>query len=69
MPDLISEDRLSELEAKWLNGTISDLEAGEYARWYNAQENSPVFISENNVLDKEQHRLKILASIKDKMKK
>lgn len=64
MPDLISEERLSELEAKWLNGTISDQEAEEYARWYNAQDNTPVIVNES---DKEQHRIKMLAAIKAKM--
>lgn len=61
------EDRLSELEAKWLNGTITDLEAEEYARWYNSQPNSPIYINEDHALSKENHRLRLLSGIQSKM--
>jgi ferric-dicitrate binding protein FerR (iron transport regulator) len=57
------DKRLSELEAKWLNGSISAEEAAEYARWYNEEQDAmievPLFIAAST----ENHRNKILHAI------
>jgi transmembrane sensor len=51
-----NEQRLSELETKWLNGTITPAEAREYADWYNQGQDEPVYIPESFVSSKEEHR-------------
>ncbi len=38
--------RLYELEIKWLNGTITDAEAAEYAEWYNINQDLSVPVPE-----------------------
>jgi len=57
------EKRLSELEAKWLNGTITEAEAKEYANWYNEGQDQPVRIPEEMASSEEVHGQRMLDSI------
>lgn len=57
------ENRLSELEAKWLNGTITDEEAKEYADWYNQDQDLPVHVGEDTAASEEAHRRQMLHRI------
>jgi len=57
------ENRLSELEAKWLNGTITDEEAKEYADWYNQDQDLPVHVGEEMAASEEAHRRQMLHRI------
>jgi ferric-dicitrate binding protein FerR (iron transport regulator) len=63
MPSIPDEKRLSELEAKWLNGTITEAEAKEYASWYNEGQDLPVRIPEEIAGSEEAHRQRMLDSI------
>jgi len=63
MPLIPDEKRLSELEAKWLNGTITEEEKKEYASWYNEGQDMPVRIPEAFVPSEEAHRQRILQNI------
>jgi transmembrane sensor len=63
MADQKNEKRLKELEAKWLNGTITPEEAHEYAEWYNDDNDQPLNIPVNIAENEEQHRLKMLNQI------
>jgi transmembrane sensor len=57
------EKRLSELEAKWLNGTITPEEAREYAAWYNRDQDATIDIPPSVAGSEEEHREKILGKI------
>ncbi len=63
----MDEQRLAELERKWLDGTISDPEAAEYAQWYNAGQNNPLEIPETIARSKDEHQLKMLQAIMHKL--
>lgn len=69
MPQVPDENRLNELEAKWLNGTITAEEAKEYADWYNEGQDGPVRIPEDLSPSEDAHRLRILQSINSRRKK
>lgn len=57
------EKRLSELEAKWLNGTIGAEEAKEYADWYNQEHDSPVEIPASFAVSEEEHKERVFQKI------
>ncbi len=59
--------RLAELEQKWLDGTITDAEAKEYAAWYNQHQDEPFFVPEGIAVSREEHRLKMLQTIQQKI--
>lgn len=63
MPLIPDEKRLSELEAKWLNGTITEEEKREYAGWYNEGQDLPVSIPEGFASSEEAHRQRMLRNI------
>lgn len=63
MPLIPDEKRLSELEAKWLNGTITEEEKREYASWYNEGQDLPVSIPEGFASSEEAHRQRMLRNI------
>jgi ferric-dicitrate binding protein FerR (iron transport regulator) len=63
MPLSPLDKRLSELEAKWLNGSISAEEAAEYARWYNEEQDAMIEVPLLIAASKENHRNKILHAI------
>lgn len=63
MPLIPDEKRLSELEAKWLNGTITEEEKKEYASWYNEGQDLPVRIPEGFASSEGAHRQRILQNI------
>ncbi|MDE1192983.1 MAG: DUF4974 domain-containing protein [Arachidicoccus sp.] len=67
MQDIKNVKRLRELEAKWLNGTITEKEAIEYSFWYNSDQDMPVFIPSDIAKSKELHRKKLLRSIRKKI--
>jgi len=69
MPLSPDEKRLSELEAKWLNGTITEEEKKEYASWYNEGQDMPVRIPEEFASSEEAHRLRMLQNINDRRKR
>ena len=63
MPLIPDEKRLSELETKWLNGTITEEEKREYAGWYNEGQDLPVSIPEGFASSEEAHRQRMLRNI------
>ncbi|HVW62431.1 MAG TPA: FecR family protein, partial [Puia sp.] len=63
MPLIPDEKRLNELEAKWLNGTITEEEKREYASWYNEGQDLPVSIPEGFASSEEAHRQRMLQNI------
>lgn len=63
----MDKNRLAELELKWLNGSISDDEAKEYATWYNSAQNDPVIIPEHIASSKEEHKTRILEGLLAKL--
>lgn len=63
MPLIPDEKRLSELEAKWLNGTITEEEKREYASWYNEGQDLPVRIPEDFAVSEESHKQRLLQNI------
>lgn len=65
----MTEQRLSELEKKWLDGSISAVEAEEYANWYNSGQNEPLNIPESIARSREEHQLKMLENILGKLEK
>jgi len=66
MPSSPDEQRLSELEAKWLNGTITEEEAKEYASWYNEGQDLPVQVPAEMATSEAAHRQRILKNINSK---
>src|SRR6187402_1660250 len=66
MPSSPDEQRLSELEAKWLNGTITEAEAKEYASWYNEGQDLPVQVPAEMATSEAAHRQRILKNINRK---
>ncbi|GAA4312904.1 FecR family protein [Compostibacter hankyongensis] len=62
------KDRLAELEARWLDGTITPEEAAEYAEWYNEGQDAPVYIPSSFAASREDHRKRILARIQNRSK-
>jgi len=63
----MNEQRLSELEKKWLDGSITDAEAAEYANWYNSGQNEPLQIPEFIARSREEHQLRMLEKIMHKL--
>jgi transmembrane sensor len=61
-----SEKRLNELESKWMDGSISDDEAREYAGWYNEGQDNLVEIPESFAISKEAHAKRMLTAIRPK---
>ena len=68
MKGKISNDRLQELAAKWLNKTITTDEQDEFASWYNSDQDKPVEIppefAESEEILKDRISLKISSRIK-----
>lgn len=64
---MTEQNRLAELEQKWLNGSISDDEAKEYAAWYNSAQNDPINIPEHIACSKEEHKTRILEGLLAKL--
>jgi ferric-dicitrate binding protein FerR (iron transport regulator) len=58
-----NEQRLNELAAKWLDGSITPEEAEEYARWYNAEQDAPVKVPEELAFSRERHHDRILQQV------
>lgn len=58
-----SRERYEELAAKWLNGTITEEEAAEYANWYNSGQDEPLEVPADFAADRETHRLRMLGQI------
>ncbi|MDR3711733.1 MAG: hypothetical protein P4L51_02870 [Puia sp.] len=58
-----TEERLAELEEKWLKGTITVSEAEEYASWYNAHQGDPLYLPEAFAGSREEHRKRMLRNI------
>ncbi len=63
------EKRLSELEAKWMDGSITNDEAREYADWYNEGQDNPVEIPASFAVSKEAHARRIFDVVRPKKPK
>lgn len=61
--------RLSELERKWLAGTISPEEEKEYMEWYNQDDSKPVLIPEQLGEEETGHRERLFSAIQTHMNK
>ncbi len=66
MPLHEKENRLAELEAKWLNGTITPEEEQEYAQWYNEDDGAAVIIPPKAAANELEHKTKLLEHIAGK---
>ncbi|MGC4037731.1 MAG: DUF4974 domain-containing protein [Chitinophagaceae bacterium] len=64
-----TQDWLNDLEAKWLNGTITDEEAKLYAEWYNQGHENPIEIPSSIAVSEEAHRKKIFGQIQAKLER
>lgn len=64
MPDEHLEKRLQELEAKWLNNTITPEEAKEYADWYARHQQDAVHIPEAFAAGEAEHGQRMLQEIR-----
>lgn len=60
------QKRLTELEEKWFNKTITPEEAKEYADWYNAGQDSPISIPATIANSESEHEQKMLEAISRK---
>ncbi|HVW95112.1 MAG TPA: FecR domain-containing protein [Mucilaginibacter sp.] len=63
------EDRYQELAKKWLDKTITRAEEEEFAAWYNADQNAPVFIPPAFAENEDELRKRILYKIRKKVNK
>ncbi len=61
------QERYEELARKWMNGTITDQEAKEYAVWYNQLDDNPLDLPYSFARDQEEHRKRMLDSIRRQM--
>jgi transmembrane sensor len=66
MPLHEKEKRLAELEAKWLNGTITPEEEREYAQWYNEDDGAAIIIPPKTAANELEHKTKLLEHIAGK---
>ncbi|WP_119080340.1 FecR family protein [Chitinophaga alhagiae] len=64
MPDEQLDKRLQELEAKWLNNTITPEEAKEYADWYARHQQDAVHIPEEFAAGEPEHAQRMLHEIR-----
>ena len=63
------DDRLSELEQKWANGTITESEATEYAGWYNQGQDEPVIIPAYFAGSEQEHQARLFRRIEQDIRK
>lgn len=66
MPLQEKERRLAELEAKWLNGTITPEEEKEYAQWYNEDDGAAIIIPSKAGANELEHKTRLLQHIAGK---
>lgn len=59
--------RLSELERKWLDGTISSEEEIEYMEWYNRESEDSVIVPSTSAMQEPEHQERLFAGIQAKM--
>lgn len=55
------------LARKWLNGSITHQEKQEFADWYNRGQDEPLHIHSSVATSEEEHRLRLLASIENRI--
>ncbi len=62
------KSRYEELARKWMEGTITDDEAGEYALWYNQPEDTPLELPFSFAANQQQQRERMLKKIRRGMR-
>jgi transmembrane sensor len=63
------ENRYQELAKKWLHNTITSDEQAEFAAWYNADQDDPIYIPSAFAENEEELRERILNKVNHRLKK